>query len=61
MRVQVTCVRACMCVVPVVPVLQLVSVIIRDLHVLQLPGGLVIRQVSPLDEVVTVIFLIHTG
>lgn len=46
---------------PVVPVLQLVDVKLGYVHVLGLPGGLVVGQLSPLDQVVDVVLPVHTG
>ncbi len=48
-------------ILPVVPVLHLVGVKLRYVHVLGLPGRLVIRQLSPLDQVVDVVLPVHTG
>lgn len=47
------------CILPVVPVLHLVDVKLRHVHVLGLPGRLVVRQLSPLDQVVDVVLPVH--
>ena len=47
--------------VPVVPVGLLVGVVLWDVGVLALPGGLVVGQVPPLDQVVDVTLLVHAG
>ena len=44
---------------PVVPVLQLVHVELWDVHVLCLPGGLVVGQVLPFDEVMDIVLLVQ--
>ena len=46
--------------IPVVPVMQFERVKLRDIHVFSLPGGLVIGQVFPLNQVVHVVLFIHT-
>lgn len=43
-----------------IPVLRLVHVKLWDVHVLALPGGLVVRQLPPLDQVVDVVLPVHT-
>lgn len=43
------------------PVVALVNCKVRDVQVISLPGTLVIRQVSPFDQVVIRPLLIHTG
>lgn len=43
-----------------IPVLRLVHVKLGDVHVLALPGGLVVRQLPPLDQVVDVVLPVHT-
>lgn len=48
-------------ILPVVPVLHLVGVELRYVHVFGLPGRLVVLQLSPLDQVVNVILPVHTG
>ena len=48
------------CISPVVPVLHLEGVKLRNVHVLGLPGRLVVRQLSPLDQVVDVVLSVHT-
>lgn len=45
---------------PVVPVLHLEDVKLLKVHVLGLPGGLVVLQLSPLDQVVHVVLPVHT-
>jgi len=44
----------------VVPVVQFVGVVIGEVHVLCLPGRLVVCQLSPLDQVVDVVLPVHT-
>lgn len=46
---------------PVFPVVLLVNCKVGDIHVVSLPGTLVIRQVFPFDQVVVDPLLIHTG
>lgn len=46
--------------IPVVPVLQFEGVKLWYIHILCLPGTLIVRYIPPLDKVVTVILLIHT-
>lgn len=46
-------------VLPVSPVACLVDCKVRDGHVISLPGALVVRQVSPLDQVVINPLLVH--
>ena len=56
------CVCVCVCVcVPVVPVGLLVYVKLWDVHLFILPGGLVVGQVSPLDQVVHIPILIKSA
>lgn len=43
-----------------IPVLHFVYVKLWDVHVLGLPGGLVIWQLSPLDQVVDIVLPVHT-
>lgn len=45
---------------PVSPIVGLVNDKVRNLHVVSLPGALVIGKVSPLDQVVVHPLLIHT-
>lgn len=42
------------------PVVGSVNSKVRDVHVVPLPGALVIGQVSPLDQVVVRPLLVHT-
>ena len=44
-----------------VPVLNLEGVKLGYVHVVGLPGGLVVGQLSPLDQVVHVVLPVHTG
>lgn len=44
---------------PVVPVLHLEDVKLLEVHFLGLPGGLVVLQLSPLDQVVHVVLPVH--
>lgn len=46
---------------PVFPVVLLINCKVGDIHVVSLPGTLVICQVFPLDQVVVDPLLIHTG
>lgn len=46
---------------PVSPVVGFVELKVRDVHVVPLPGTLVIGQVFPLDQVVVRPLLVHTG
>lgn len=43
------------------PISGFVNFKVRDIHVISLPGALVISQVSPLDQVVINPLFIHTG
>lgn len=44
---------------PVIPIALLEQVVVLYLHILTLPGGLIIGQVPPLDQVVDVALLVH--
>lgn len=44
-----------------IPVGLLVGVKLGDVHVLTLPGRLVISQISPFDQVMDVVLLVNTG
>lgn len=44
-----------------VPILNLIGVKLGYVHVLGLPGGLVVRQLAPFDQVVDVVLPVHTG
>lgn len=46
---------------PVLPVVLLINGKVGDVHVIPLPGTLVIGQVLPFDQVVIDPLLIHTG
>lgn len=49
----------CLSFSPVVPVLHLEDVKLLEVHFLGLPGGLVVLQLSPLDQVVHVVLPVH--
>lgn len=46
---------------PVIPIALLEKVIVLYLHVLTLPGCLIIGQVPPLDQVVDMALLVHAA
>lgn len=46
---------------PVSPVFSLVHCKVWNVHVVSLPGALVIGQVPPFDQVVVVPLFVHTG
>lgn len=45
---------------PVIPVGLFVGVELRNVHVLTLPGRLVVRKISPLHQVMNIVLLINT-
>lgn len=49
----------CLCA-PVIPVGLFVSVVLRNVHVLTLPGRLVVGKISPLDQVMYVVLFVNT-
>lgn len=46
---------------PVLPVVLLINYKVGDVHVVPLPGTLVVRQVFPFDQVVIDPLLVHTS
>lgn len=46
--------------IPMIPVCLSVGVKLRDVHVLALPGRLVVGEISPLDQVMYVVLFINT-
>ena len=46
---------------PVIPIALLEQVVVLYLHILTLPGCLIIGQVPPLDQVVDMALLVHAA
>lgn len=57
---KVVCTGVIAAVLPVVPVLCLIDVKLRYIHVFSLPGGLIIRQITPLDQIVDIVLPVNT-
>lgn len=56
----ITKMQICYIFLPVSPVFSLIHCKVWNVHVISLPGALVIGQVPPFDQVVVVPLLIHT-